>query len=113
MSSPVAPASVPANLAAAPVEQQLLQTLQSAKAALAGAQLKKASELMQTANELCEAALRDPASVSRTGLAEIQQLYADCLETGKPLQDALALRMNETGTVAKAAKAYRPRRGPR
>jgi hypothetical protein len=96
-----------------PVEQQLLHTLQAAQAALAGAQLREASQLMQTANALSERALREPALVSRSGLAEIQRLFAVCLETGRPLQDQLMQRMAEHGTVAKAAKAYRPRRGAR
>jgi hypothetical protein len=95
------------------LEQQLLQTLQSAQAALATAQLHEAAQLMQTANSLCGAALRDPSSLSRAGLAEVQRLFAACLETGRPLQDQLMQRIAERGTVAKAARAYRPRRVPR
>lgn len=120
--SPVAPAPVPAGgggnssagtRAEGALEQRLLHTLQAAKAALAASQLPEAAQLMQAANGLCEAALRDPSSLSRSGLAEIQRLFAVCLEAGRPLQDQLMQRIAERGTVTKAAKAYRPRRGPR
>jgi len=100
-------------VAPAPLEQRLLHTLQAAQAALAGAELHEAAQLMQTANALCELALREPALVSRSGLAEIQRLFAVCLETGRPLQDQVMQRMEEHATVAKAAKAYRSRRGRR
>ena len=93
-----------------PLEQQLLRTLTDAQTALAGAQLPEAAELMQTANALCELALREPGLVSHSGLAEIQRLFAVCLEAGRPLQDQLMQRMAEHATVAKAAKAYRPKR---
>jgi len=89
----------------------------AATLAQAHEQLRKedgtAAQLMQAANGLCEAALRDPSSLSRSGLAEIQRLFAVCLEAGRPLQDQLMQRIAERGTVTKAAKAYRPRRGPR
>jgi hypothetical protein len=68
---------------------------------------------MQTANTLCVLALREPAVLSRSGLAEIQRLFAICLETGRPLQEQLMQRMAEHATVAKAANAYRLRRGRR
>jgi hypothetical protein len=109
---PAVPASAvaPADL---PLEQHLLHTLQAAQVALAGTQLHEAAQLMQTANALCELALREPARVSHSGLAEAQRLFAVCLEVGRPLQDRLMQRMAEHATVAKAAKAYRPRRGAR
>jgi len=106
-SQSVAPASVPAET----LEQRLLLTLRNAKTALDGAQLREAAELMQTANGLCEAALREPVTLSRSGLAEIQRLLAVCVVAGRPLQDELLKRMADSAAPGKAAKAYRPRSG--
>jgi len=93
------------------LERTLLATLNEAKDALAAGRLADAAQLMQTANELCESAVRDPSCLSRTGLAEIQRLFAACLDAGRPLQDELVRRMSESAAPGRAAKAYRPRRG--
>jgi hypothetical protein len=102
-------AVAPAPGSDATIEARLLQALRDARLALDGGQLEEAAGLMQTANSLCEVAMRDPSSLSRSGLAEIQQLFASCLATGKPLHDQLVQRMAESGAVGKAAKAYQPR----
>jgi hypothetical protein len=93
-----------------PLEARLLQALRDARTALDGAQLHEAAELMQTANSICETAMRDPSCLSRSGLAEIQRLFASCLEAGKPLHEKLVERMADSAEAGKAARAYKPRR---
>src|SRR5581483_10032684 len=93
-----------------PLESQILGELRSAREALLAGELGEAARRMETAGKLCQEGLSNPSRLSTEGLAAIQRLFAECLETGRPLQEALARQMAGSGNVAKAVRAYKPRR---